>query len=180
MNTKTVCVLIAIIVWSLTSSPIPAEAGATCAGLTGTWTATFKISNSLYTDRFVIKSASSTGAVSGVNEYGYPMHGFCKNGTVYFSEDASDYYQNSYYFTNEKKNFGRHFGVFAYTYDFTSTNRKATIKKISKSTSSIIAQASRARSSSVAPEEIVDMTKEDLKLQESIELEQELQRQENE
>ena len=37
-------------------------------------------------------SVSANGNISGIDEFGFPMHGFCKNGTAFFSEDHGDIY----------------------------------------------------------------------------------------
>lgn len=74
-----------------------AQAANPCLGAVGTWSATYTII-STWTDVFSVKSVSKSGTIIGENEYGDPMHGFCKKGVLYIAEDQQDYYLAGYYF----------------------------------------------------------------------------------
>lgn len=111
-----------------------ANAAANCSNLIGRWQAKYKIGNQAFTDSIVIRVTSSTGAISGVSSLGDKLRGFCKNGTVWITEEAADSYLEGYYFVNGTPAFGRHTGTYEFILPFELSIHNATIKKVSRAT----------------------------------------------
>ena len=78
-------------------------------------------------------SVSANGNISGIDEFGFPMHGFCKNGTAFFSEDYGDIYLEGYFISSGTK-VGRHLGSKAFIYNYETSWHAASISKVSSST----------------------------------------------
>ncbi|MBX9605215.1 MAG: hypothetical protein K2Y51_03280 [Gammaproteobacteria bacterium] len=143
------------LIWVLALSfgfTIEANAAASCPNLIGTWQAKYKIGGQSFTDSIVIRVTSSTGALSGATSLGDKLRGFCKNGTVWITEESSNSYLESYYFVNGTPAFGRHTGTYEFILPFELSIHNATIKKISKSTTLSGAGAK------LGPSELVDPT----------------------
>jgi len=99
--------------------------------LMGTWQCQYKIISS-FTDIITITEVRKNGKVSGLDEWGNPLHGWAKNDLVFITEVEADLFHNSWFFAFKGKKFGQHMSMYSYASDFTADWEKMKVKKISE------------------------------------------------
>jgi hypothetical protein len=139
-----------------------AHANANCLNLTGTWQISYKII-SAFTDKFVINKVDVNGLVTGISEFGTPMHGICKNGVINLKDDYADFYMASYFIVNSSPLFASHNGTFTSIHTFESYWNPAMVKKINASINTFKALGKNNN---------ISLEADDLKLQKLEELQQ--------
>jgi hypothetical protein len=115
-------------------SPVnQAALAAGCTGLVGKWRVTYTLTDT-FRDTLTIKKVSPSGSISGVDQFGIPIHGDCKNNTVFLIEDFGNEVLSSWNFTSAGPRFARYWGVITGERDdFVSVRVQATARKISNS-----------------------------------------------
>ncbi len=106
----------------------PFGQAASCTGLRGTWKITYTLEDT-FTDRVTIKSVSRNGYLSGRTSDGFPVHGFCRNNTIYLTEDYANDLLNSWYFTTVSPRFARWVPVTTLKHDYDRDWIAATARK---------------------------------------------------
>jgi hypothetical protein len=111
----------------------PIGQAASCTGLRGTWKITYTIEDT-FTDKVIIKTVNSSGAISGRTGTGLPVNGFCRNNTIYLTEKYANDLLNSWYFTTVVPRFARYVPVTTVGHDYDRVWIPATARKVSSQT----------------------------------------------
>jgi len=119
---KTRGIILGLIVLILALDPLESKCfGANYKSLLGTWQVTYRISTSQFTDTFTVTNVSRNGSITGVNEYGDPIHGYVKNANLaLISEEGADIYLDSWFFSFKGAKFGLHMGMLSLDHAFDS------------------------------------------------------------
>lgn len=148
---------------TLLSASIPAQAGPTCKGLIGTWSATYTMFTptptpaAKFTDKFTLYTVDADGFLLGYFHNLHVMHGYCKNGIVYIAEVIGTDLMSEFYFANENKGFAQYAISGNVSGAFFHNLMPAKIKKISNTVSPPITDSTELDSINVLKQQILDL-----------------------